>query len=57
MEDGMAVGYTLEPNKKTKFLYKNTNEASHGYLSLTMDKSSSLYNLKLNMFTFTDPND
>lgn len=57
MEDGMAVGYTLEPKKITKFLYKNTKEASHGYLALTMDKSSALYNLKFNMFTFTDPND
>lgn len=30
---------------------------SHGYVSITMAKSSTLYNLRLKMFTFSDPND
>jgi hypothetical protein len=57
MEDGMAIGYTLEANKKTSFLYKNTNVTNHGFITLSMPKSSTLYNLKFKMFSFPDPND
>jgi len=57
MEDGLAIGYTLEANKKTIFLYNNPKDIDHGYISLTMAKSSILYNLKLQMFVFNDPND
>lgn len=53
----MAVGYTLEANKKASFLYENPSEASHGYITLSMPKSSTLYNLKFKMFTFSDPDD
>jgi len=53
----MAIGYTLEANKKTVFLYNNQKDVVNGYISLTMEKSSILYNLKLKMFTFSDPND
>jgi len=57
MEDGLAVGYTLQPNQQSSFLYKNPTQAPHGYITISMPKSSTLYNLQFHMFTFTDPND
>jgi hypothetical protein len=38
-------------------LYKNPEEAAHGYVTISMDKSSSIFNLNFKMFKFSDPND
>lgn len=50
----MVVSYTLEAKKKAKFLYKNPSLSQHGYLSISMEKSSTLYNLDFKLFTMVD---
>lgn len=49
LEDGLLVGYTLEPNKLSKFLYRNEHPAipNRGYITVSMNKSSTLFNLNL----------
>lgn len=59
LEDGLLLGYTLEPKVTSKFLYKSENPSpdNTGYIMISMNKSSTLYNLELKMYTFEDPYD
>lgn len=57
LEDGMAVGYTLQANKKTVFLYENPSQIYHGYITINMPRTSDMNGLKFRMFKVQDPND
>lgn len=51
------TGYSLEKDKKATFMYNNPTQASHGYVTISTPKSAVLYRLKIEMYSFADPND